>query len=79
MRHAGYLIDDRAGDMRMIIAMTGGPPGGHAINQPPPIRQMNMRAIGGGHSQRFGGSQHLGIGQPEMIFRIREPVQSRAR
>ncbi len=66
MRHLLELGFDGGGDMRMVVAMGGGPPAGDAVDQLAPVGQHDARAIGARRGQRRAHRLHLGIGQPDM-------------
>ena len=46
MRHRGELALDRLPDVRMVVAVAGGPPGGDAVDQLAPVGEHDAAALG---------------------------------
>ncbi len=66
VRHLGELSGDGFADVRMIIAVAGGPPGGDAVDQLASVFEGDGAALGGGGAERWGGGAHLGVRAPEV-------------
>ena len=74
MRHDLELALHRFADMRMIVAVAGGPPRRDAIDEFAPIGEMDARAFGPHHRQRRRRGLHLRIRQPDVFEAGRVPV-----
>ncbi len=57
----------RLADMRMVIAVAGGPPGRDAVDQLAAVGQRDAAAVGAHHRQRRSHGLHLRIRQPDMV------------
>ncbi|CFM10567.1 Uncharacterised protein [Bordetella pertussis] len=73
MRHAVQLLAHRLGDMRVVVAMAGRPPRGHAVDQRASVGQLQQAAVAAHHRQRRRGGLHLRIGQPDMGIALGHP------
>ena len=77
VRRALQLCGHRRADVRVIVAVTGGPPGGDAVDKFAPVLQDDPRAFGAGHRQRRGRGLHLTIGTPDVAGALGKPVRCR--
>ncbi|MNQ02043.1 hypothetical protein D3C85_147100 [compost metagenome] len=74
MRHGVQLRAHGLGDVRVVVTVTGRPPGRHAIDQAAPVRQFQPAAVAAHHGQRRRHRFHLGIGKPDMGLALGHPV-----
>jgi hypothetical protein len=65
--HRLELALDRGADMRMVIAVAGGPPRGDAVDQFAAVGKPDAAALGRGDRKRRRYRFHLRIGQPDMV------------
>ena len=77
MRHRRELALDRRADVRMIIAVAGGPPRGDAVDQFAPVGEHDAAALGARDRQRRPRRLHLRIGQPDVVEAGRVPAGRR--
>ena len=73
MRHLLELSRDGFANMRMVVAVAGGPPAGDAVDQLAPVGELDPRALRARHRQRRRNGLHLGIRQPDVVDAIRVP------
>ena len=66
MGHHRELALDRGADIGMAIAVTGGPPGGNAVDQLAPVCEHDAASLRAGNRQRRARGLHLRIGQPDV-------------
>src|SRR5690606_6960557 len=61
------LIPRRGVERRVVVTVDGRPPGRHAVDQPPSIRQVNVDALGAHH--RIAGDRRgcRRVGMPDML------------
>ncbi len=67
MRHRCELPFDRLPDVGMVVAMTGRPPRGDAVDQRAAVGERDAAAVGAHDRQRRPRGLHLRIGQPDVL------------
>ena len=77
VRHLRELTLDRGADMRMVVAVAGGPPRGDAVDQLAPVGQHDAAAVRCRDRKRRGRGLHLRIRQPDMVEAGRIPIRLR--
>ncbi len=68
---------DGLANMRMVVAVAGGPPRGDAVDQLAPVGEIDAAALGARHGERRRRRLHLRVGQPEMREALEPGGQSR--
>ena len=66
VRHPAELPRHRVADVRVVVAVAGGPPGGDAVDQHPAVGQPDPAPVGPGCPKRRMRGPHLGVGKPEV-------------
>ncbi len=67
MRHDLQLRLDGLADVGVVVAVAGGPPRGHPVDQLAAVLQHDAAAIGPCDRQRIGLGLHLGVGKPKVL------------
>ena len=75
VRHLRHLALDRSADVGVVVAVTGGPPCGDAVDQFAAVGKRDPAAFGRSHRKRRACGLHLRIGQPDVIDAGRVPVR----
>src|SRR5581483_7703122 len=75
VRHLGELPLDCRTDVGMIVAVTGGPPGRHAVDQLASVGEHDAAAPRAHDRQRRPCGFHLRVGQPDVAQPRRVPVR----
>ena len=79
VRHRRELALDRCADVRMVVAVAGGPPRGDAVDQFAAVGQHDAAAVRRGDRKRRRRGLHLRIGQPDVIEAVGVPGGEAAR
>ena len=69
VRHALELRGDRGADVRMVVAVAGGPPRRDAVDELAAVGEIQPHAVGALDDERRRRRFHLPIRQPEMTQR----------
>ena len=62
-------------DVRVVVAVAGGPPRRDAVDQLAPVLQHQAAAFGARHGQRRRRGLHLAVGAPDVRRALFEPVR----
>ncbi len=66
---------DGGADMRIVIAVDRGPPGGDAVDENTPVGERETHAFARHHRERRRRRLHLGIGKPDVGEALRVPAR----
>jgi hypothetical protein len=66
MRHQHKLPLDRGADVGVVVAVAGGPPRGHAVDEFASVCEHNARPVRARDRKRRQHGLHLRVGQPDV-------------